>query len=231
MRKTFLTLVGILLCYTMFAQQEDLKKHNFGLSLNFGSYPMGKDYFEAIHDDAIRLKSAVAFDVALKYEYMLNTKNTFSLTAEPGYANHLLTIVNPIASINNPISNIDNRHSIHTLTLPILVNYRLPIAQNVNLLTATGANASFYLTKRKELVPTSFLTFEEPFTVDFVLRAGIEVKAKQRFQLNVSYFLPLSGNTGFEYQSPNAFVITGYGGVNRLMFGVSLFFQEGNLIK
>ena len=40
MKKTFLTLVGIMLCCTMFAQQEDLKKHNFGLTFNFGSFPM-----------------------------------------------------------------------------------------------------------------------------------------------------------------------------------------------
>ena len=234
MKKTFLTLVGIMLCCTMFAQQEDLKKHNFGLSLDFGSFPMGKDYVEVIDRGVTDLKSAVAFDIAFKYEYMLNKKNTFSLTAEPGYTNHLLTI-------NNPISSIEDNYSIHTLNLPILVNYRLPITQNVNFLAAAGANASFYLTKEKELhhietplpdyntaiTQTQYLTFENPLTLDFALRAGIEINAKRRFQLNVSYFLPLIGNadskyviSSLDYDFSNKF----NEGINRLMFGVSLFF-------
>ena len=234
MKKTFLTLVGILLCCTMFAQQESLKKHNFGLSLDFGSFPMGKDYFNLVNDGVAQLKSVVAFDIAFKYEYMLNKKNTFSLTAEPGYANQLLTI-------NNPISSIEDNYSIHTLNLPILVNYRLPITQNVNFLAAAGANASFYLTKEKELhhietplpdyntaiTQTQYLTFENPLTLDFALRAGIEINAKRRFQLNVSYFLPLLGNTNYKYVHSvigHDFSNSFDEGINRLMFGVSVFF-------
>ena len=234
MKKTFLTLVGIMLCCTMFAQQEDLKKHNFGFSLDFGSFPMGKDYVEVIDRGVTDLKSAVAFDIAFKYEYMLNKKNTFSLTAEPGYTNHLLTI-------NNPITSIEDNYSIHTLSLPILVNYRLPITQNVNFLAAAGANASFYLTKEKELYhietplpeyntvisSTEYLSFENPLTLDFALRAGIEIKAKHRFQLNVSYFLPLLGNTNYKYVHSvigHDFSNSFDEGINRLMFGVSVFF-------
>ena len=230
MKKTFLTLVGIMLCCTMFAQQEDLKKHNFGLTFNFGSYPMGNSYFSVLTNTGNTLKSAVAFDIAFKYEYMLNKKNTFSLTAEPGYTNHLLTI-------NNPISSIEDNYSIHTLSLPILVNYRLPITQNVNFLAAAGANASFYLTKEKELhhietpLPeyntaisqTEYLSFENPLTLDFALRAGIEIKAKHRFQLNVSYFLPLLNNIGLEYHHPFTYAKSLHGGPHRLMFGVSVF--------
>ena len=144
MKKTFLTLVGVLLCSTLLAQQGDLKRHNFGLSLDFGSFPMENDYFEVVNRGVTELKSAVAFDIALKYEYMLNKKNTFSLTAEPGYANHVLTIYNSISSIND-------RQSVHALNLPVLVNYRLPITENVNFIGATGLNASLYLTDKVEL--------------------------------------------------------------------------------
>ncbi len=241
MKKTFLTLVGIMLCCTMFAQQEDLKKHNFGLSLDFGSFPMGKDYVEVIDRGVTDLKSAVAFDIAFKYEYMLNKKNTFSLTVEPGYTNHLLTNTNNLSTINNSITSKEDNYSIHTLSLPILVNYRLPITQNVNFLAAAGANASFYLTKEKELYhietplpeyntvisSTEYLSFENPLTLDFALRAGIEIKAKHRFQLNVSYFLPLLGNTNYKYVNSvigHDFSSSFDEGINRLMFGVSIFF-------
>ena len=233
MKKTFLTLVGIMLCSTLLAQQGDLKRHNFGLSLDFGSFPMGNDYFEVVNRGVTELKSAVAFDIALKYEYMLNKKNTFSLTAEPGYANHVLTIYNSISSIND-------RQSVHALNLPVLVNYRLPITENVNFIGATGLNASLYLTDKVELrnvetpIPeyntvittTENISFKNPLTLDFALKAGIEIATKHRFQFNVSYYLPILGNTNMEY------LINGvdYGlsnrsdkGINRLMFGISLF--------
>ena len=84
MKKTFLTLVGIMLCCTMFAQQEDLKKHNFGLTFNFGSYPMGNAYFSALTNTGNTLKSAVAFDIAFKYEYMLNKKKYFFINSRAG---------------------------------------------------------------------------------------------------------------------------------------------------
>lgn len=230
MKKTFLTLVGIMLCCTMFAQQEDLKKHNFGLTFNFGSYPMGNSYFNALTNTGSTLKSAVAFDVAFKYEYMLNKKNTFSLTAEPGYTNHLL-------KTTSLTSDIDKKHSVNIINLPIFVNYRLPITNKVNFLAAAGANASFYLTKEKELYHTEtplpeyntvisqigYLTFENPLALDFALKAGIEVKAKHRFQLNVSYFLPMFNAIGTEYNLPFTYNKVLHGGAHRLMFGVSVF--------
>ena len=237
MKKTFLTLVGIMLCCTMFAQQEDLKKHNFGLTFNFGSYPMGNSYFSVLTNTGNTLKSAVAFDIAFKYEYMLNKKNTFSLTAEPGYTNHLLTTTYPLSDWNYTTT----KHSVNMINLPILVNYRLPITNKVNFLAAAGANASFYLTKEKELhhietpLPeyntaisqTEYLSFENPLTLDFALKAGIEIKAKHRFQLNVSYFLPLLGNTNYKYVNSAIdydFSNSFDEGINRLMFGVSVFF-------
>ena len=225
MKKTFLTLVGIMLCCTMFAQQEDLKKHNFGLSLDFGSFPMGKDYVEVIDRGVTDLKSAVAFDIAFKYEYMLNKKNTFSLTAEPGYTNHLLKTTYPSSDWDYTTT----KHSVNMINLPIFVNYRLPITNKVNLLTAAGANTSFYLTDKCELNYTEtpipqggYLTFNS-FALDFALKAGIEVKAKHRFQLNVSYFLPLLNNIGSEYHRPFTYAKSLHGGPHRLMFGVSVF--------
>lgn len=222
MKRTFLTLVGVLLCCTMFAQQEDLKKHNFGLTFNFGSYPMGNSYFNALTNTGSTLKSAVAFDVAFKYEYMLNKKNTFSLTAEPGYTNHLL-------KTTSLTSDIDKKHSVNIINLPIFVNYRLPITNKVNFLAAAGANTSFYLTDKCELnyretiIPQgTYLTFNS-FALDFALKAGIEVKAKHRFQLNVSYFLPMFNAIGLEYSNSNTMVKSLHGGAHRLMFGVSVF--------
>jgi len=225
MKKTFLTLVGIMLCCTMFAQQEDLKKHNFGLTFNFGSYPMGNAYFSALTNTGNTLKSAVAFDIAFKYEYMLNKKNTFSLTAEPGYTNHLLKTTYPSSDWDYTTT----KHSVNMINLPIFVNYRLPITNKVNFLAAAGANTSFYLTDKCELNYTEtpipqggYLTFNS-FALDFALKAGIEVKAKHRFQLNVSYFLPLLNNIGLEYHHPFTYAKSLHGGPHRLMFGVSVF--------
>jgi hypothetical protein len=115
------------------------------------------------------------------------------------------------------------------INLPIFVNYRLPITNKVNFLAAAGANTSFYLTDKCELNYTEtpipqggYLTFNS-FALDFALKAGIEVKAKHRFQLNVSYFLPLLNNIGLEYHHPFTYAKSLHGGPHRLMFGVSVF--------
>lgn len=238
-KKTFL-IAALMLCgigamaqYNM-SKAEGFKRHNFGLGANFGSFPLHKDYCEAIATHGwmtdIRVTSAFAWNVSFKYEYMFNKK--FSLSAEAGYTNQRLGIRSdvyypiPATGTSSHISEYSTM-GIHQLYVPIMANYRLRVADCANFVIGAGINASLAFKDKfetKDLTGNVGVKFKNAVDMDFVLRAGFEIGSRHRMQVNATYMVSPMYNLEF-YRGEYSSIFSAQEGdnVSRLMFGFTIF--------
>lgn len=223
--------IGAMAQSTM-SKAEGFKRHNFGLSASFGSFPMQRDYCDALAMNAwmsyVDVTDAFVWNVSFKYEYRFNQK--FSLSVEPGYTNQCLRIRSDEYMLE-PGHYVDGESStlgIHQLYVPILANYRFRVADCANFLVGAGINASIALKDKFETKDLTMgnigIKFRNVADMDFVLRLGFEIESRHRMQVNATYMVSPMSNLEFyagEY-NPDYFHYVG-DNTSRLMFGFTIF--------
>lgn len=152
------------------------------------------------------ITNAFVWNVSFKYNYNLN--KTLSFSFEPTYINQLLYFKeNPInleectivLSGGIPLS-------ISQVSIPILLNYRFKLLNNVDFLSSFGIGGLLNLEKSKKLLNddgvifikddgTKYysaykgvsLNFYNVFSYEFLIRIGFELKTKHNVQILLSY--------------------------------------------
>lgn len=200
MRRTFATLA--LLACTFAAVSQNFQRHSFGIGIGESSFPIVKSYSDFMgNGEEFNLSNAFVSSVSLKYDYSFNDR--FSLSFEPAYLNTRLSykdadyFTDALGNITAAaIGSNSTSVYVHQVNLPLVVNFRFPIVENVRLLTGIGASAlvnfkkeiGFYDNPTFETVNGhSALSFNNSLTPEFILRAGIEINTKHRIWLNASY--------------------------------------------
>lgn len=234
-RKKTILIAALLLCsigtmaqYDM-GKAESFKRHNFGFGVNFGSFPLHRDYSEAVGTHGwlqdIRITSAFAWNVSFKYEYMFSKK--FSLSAEAGYTNQRLEVHSAYRPAENVYIDEFSKLGVHQLYVPIMANYRLRVAGCANFLMGAGVNANVAFKDKfetKDLTGNLGIRFKNAVDMDFVLRAGFEIESRHRMQINATYMVsPMSNLEFFRGGFSNAFADQDGDRVSRLMFGFTIF--------
>ena len=187
------------------SEVKEFEKHNFGIGIGYSTFPIVSDYSSANigSGSMYDMTNAFIFNVSIQYDHAFSKH--FSLSIQPTYINQYIEFKDVTTPSQGIYTSRTNSLYFHQLSIPLFINYRFKLVDNVNFMSSIGIGGIINLQKEKgfglgngetfvlngvtnySLYKTVTLNVDNSFTPEVLLRAGLEINTKRKMQVLLTY--------------------------------------------